>query len=269
MAISLDVETGDGYSGAARIRRSRRGRRRSAARKSAARSPLCSALIETIAKAGMKPTPKNNARIPAKNTSRGIAFIKNTLPGSEFVCSVADIHTLSGFIAGRCPEYLDWCAQLRAVKSKRLAPTPVCYLEKLEFDALLDAPTPVTRLGYRDRALLVFLYNSGAQAEGAKHSGADGASSSVCLHGKGDKVRICPLLASTTVTLRNLVARRNGRERVFLNRRSEPLTRFGIHEIVTRCARVTMSRVPELRKKRDRPSHHPPHHSLSSSSRQR
>ena len=72
----------------------------------------------------------------------------------------------------------------------------------------------------------------------------------MCLHGKGGKVRICPLWASTTVTLKNLAAGRNGKARVFLNRRPEPLTRFGIHEIVTRYARIAMSRMPEMRKKR-------------------
>ena len=172
---------------------------------------------------------------------------------------LAAIHALASFIAERCPEYLDWCAQLRAVKSKRSAPTPICYLEKPEIDALLDAPSSVTKLGYRDRALLLFLYNSGARAdEAAKlcigdlnlHSGADGALSSVRLHGKGGKVRICPLWASTTGMLGNLLAGRNAKERVFLNRRSEPLTRFGIHEIVSRYACVAMSRVPEMRKKR-------------------
>ena len=172
---------------------------------------------------------------------------------------LAAIHALAGFIAERCPEYLDWCAQLRTVKSKRSAPMPVCYLEKPEIDALLNAPNPATALGNRDRALLLFLYNSGARAdEAAKlciedlslHRGADCALSSVCLHGKGGKVRICPLWASTTATLRTLVAGRSGKEPVFLNRRSAPLTRFGIHEIVTRYARVAMSRVPEMRKKR-------------------
>ena len=168
-------------------------------------------------------------------------------------------HALADFIAERCPEYLDWCAQLRAVKSKRSAPAPVCYLEKPEIDALLEAPSAVTKLGCRDRALLLFLYNSGARAEEAAklciedlslHCGADGTLSSVCLHGKGGKVRICPLWASTTVTLKNLVAGRDGRERVFLNRRSEPLTRFGIHEIVTRYAHVATSCVPDMHKKR-------------------
>jgi len=172
---------------------------------------------------------------------------------------LASIHALAGFIAERCPEYLDWCAQLRAIKSKRSATTPVCYLEKPEMDALLDAPNPSTKLGYRDRALLLFLYNSGARAEEAAkiciedlslYSAADGTFSSACLHGKGGKVRICPLWTSTAATLNNLVAERNGKQRVFLNRRSEPLTRFGIHEIVTRYARVAMNRMPEMRKKR-------------------
>jgi site-specific recombinase XerD len=172
---------------------------------------------------------------------------------------LAAIHALVSFIAERCPEYLDWCAQLRTVKAKRSAPRPVCYLEKPEIDALLEAPSPATKLGYRDRALLLFLYNSGARAEEAAkvcienlslHWGADGTLSSVRLHGKGGKVRICPLWASTTNSLRHLVAGRNVKERVFLNRRSEPLTRFGIHEIVTRYARAAVNRVPEMRKKR-------------------
>jgi len=171
---------------------------------------------------------------------------------------LAAIHALVGFIAERCPEHLDWCAQLRTVKCKRTAPMPVCYLEKPEVDALLDAPSPGTKLGSRDRALLLFLYNSGARAdEAAKlciddlnlHSGADSTLSSVCLHGKGGKSRICPLWASTTAILRNLIAGRSGKETVFLNRRSEPLTRFGIHEIVTRYTQVAMRRVPEISKK--------------------
>jgi len=172
---------------------------------------------------------------------------------------LAAIHALAGFIAERCPEYLDWCAQLRTVKSKRSAPIPVCYLEKPEIDALLDAPNPATLLGNRDRALLLFMYNSGARAdEAAKlciddlnlHSGADSTLSSVCLHGKGGKSRICPLWASTTAILRNLVAGRIGKEPVFLSRRLQPLTRFGIHEIVKRYAQAAISRIPDMRKKR-------------------
>jgi len=172
---------------------------------------------------------------------------------------LAAIHGLAAFIGGRCPEYLDWCAQLRQVKSKRTATQPVCYLDKPEIDALLDAPSSITKLGCRDRALLLFLYNSGARAQEAAsvrvadlrlHGGADGTLASVCLHGKGGKVRICPLWPSTVNLLRQLIEGRNDKDRVFLNRRSEPLTRFGIHEMVIRHARTASHQVPEMARKR-------------------
>jgi len=92
---------------------------------------------------------------------------------------LAAIHALAGFIAERCPEYLDWCAQLRAVKSKRSAPTPVCYLEKPEIDALLEAPSAVTKLGWRDRALLLFLYK--LQSCASKISACTAARTGCCL----------------------------------------------------------------------------------------
>ncbi|MGJ5819940.1 tyrosine-type recombinase/integrase [Paludibaculum fermentans] len=171
----------------------------------------------------------------------------------------AAIHALAGFIAERRPEYLDWCAKLRTVKAKRSAPSPVCYLEKPEIDALLDAPSSLTKLGSRDRAILLFLYNSGARAnEVARlciddlslHTGGVGTWSSVRLTGKGGKVRICPLWTSTTAAVSSIVTGRTVTERVFLNRRSEPLTRSGIHEIVTRYARAAMDRVPGMAQKR-------------------
>lgn len=172
---------------------------------------------------------------------------------------LAAVHTLASFIAERCPEYLDWCGQLRTVKAKRSASDPVCYLEKPEIDALLDAPSSLTKLGSRDRTLLLFLYNSGARADEVARLciddlslqvGGAGTLSSVRLNGKGGKVRLCPLWTSTTAALKSLVAGRSATERVFLNRRSEPLTRFGIHEIVTRYARAATERVPEMSKKR-------------------
>ena len=43
---------------------------------------------------------------------------------------LAAIHALAGFIAERCPEYLDWCAQLRAVKSKRSVPDASLLISK-------------------------------------------------------------------------------------------------------------------------------------------
>jgi integrase/recombinase XerD len=74
------------------------------------------------------------------------------------------IHAMARFIGERSPEHLPWCGEIRAVPFKRASKNPLIYLEKSEMDALLDSPDQSTKQGQRDRALLLFLYNSGARA---------------------------------------------------------------------------------------------------------
>ncbi|MGC5845260.1 hypothetical protein [Mesorhizobium abyssinicae] len=78
-------------------------------------------------------------------------------------------------------------------------------------DALLDQPDRHTSLGVRDHALLLFLYNSGALAnEAAKLTIGNlqlGTSPSVRLHGKGNKIRICPLWPTTATSLHRYYGR--------------------------------------------------------------
>jgi site-specific recombinase XerD len=98
-------------------------------------------------------------------------------------------------------------------------------LEKDEIDALLDAPDSSTRIGTRDHALLLFMYNSGARASEAAHlsvgdlrlhSPTEPAQSFVELHGKGNKVRLCPLWTSTARELKQLTDK--GKVLVLINR---------------------------------------------------
>ena len=83
---------------------------------------------------------------------------------------LATIHSLARFIGMRSPVHVAWCAEIRAVPFKKTAKTVIGYLEKAEMDALLNQPDRRTRLGARDHALLLFLYNSGARADEAARS---------------------------------------------------------------------------------------------------
>jgi len=172
---------------------------------------------------------------------------------------LATIHALATFLAKRSPEDLGWSAQLRSVEFKRSIRVPVGYLDKHEIDRLLAVPDRRTRIGCRDHVLLLFLYNSGARADEAAqlnvgdlslHIGGKSTLSSVRLKGKGNKVRLCPLWASTAFALRDLTRGREDNERVFLSRTNKPLTRFGVHDIVTRHARTAATAVPEMQKKK-------------------
>ncbi|PYV76382.1 MAG: integrase [Acidobacteria bacterium] len=172
---------------------------------------------------------------------------------------LAAVRTLAAFIGERSPEDLLWCAQIRSVPFKRSGHRPVGYLERSEIDALLAAPDRNRRLGCRDHTLLLFMYNSGARADEVAqltvsdlrlHAPQGKSQSFVQLRGKGNKIRFCPLWASTTAALKELVSGRADNERVFLGRSAQPMTRFGVHDIVTRYARIARDRRGGLRQKR-------------------
>jgi integrase/recombinase XerD len=154
---------------------------------------------------------------------------------------LATIHALAPFIGLHAPELVEWCGQVRAVSFKKAPKTLVTYLEKAEMNGLLAAPDLTTSHGRRDHSLLLFLYNSGTRADEAAHVligdlqlglKPERDPSSVLIRGKGKKLRRCPLWARTVNELTVLVHGRAEKEHVFLNRRSTPLTRFGIHTMV-------------------------------------
>jgi len=169
---------------------------------------------------------------------------------------------LARFIGSRSPEHLEWSGQIRTIPMKKVARPLIGYLEKDELDALLKAPDRRTPQGCRDYAVLLFLYNTGARADEVAHVQIDDLdlgsvssrhASSVLLHGKGDKPRRCPLWPKTVDELRPLIGRRAASQRVFLNRRGQPLTRFGIHAVVERYGARVATKLPSLAKKRVSP----------------
>ena len=172
---------------------------------------------------------------------------------------LAAVRTLAGFIGQNSPEDLAWCAQIRAIPFKKKGHAPVGYLEKEEIDALLATPNQNSRLGRRDHTLLLFLYNSGARANEVAqltvgdlrlHGPRQKSQPFVQLQGKGNKVRHCPLWASTTNALKELVKGHDDGQHVFRNRIGQPMTRFGVRDVVIRYARVASEKHAGLRKKR-------------------
>ena len=75
----------------------------------------------------------------------------------------------------------------------------------------------------------------------------------VLIRGKGDKLRRCPLWRDTVKELNLLIDGREQGEHVFLNRRKEPITRFGIHTLVKRHVKKLIPEFPSLEKKRVSP----------------
>jgi site-specific recombinase XerD len=166
------------------------------------------------------------------------------------------IFSLSKFVARNAPEYVEWSRLVHTVPVKKYQKTVITYLDKDEIDALLAAPDRKSKQGQRDYSLLLFLYNTGARAEEVarlKIADLDMEKKVVCLHGKGDKRRRCPLWKSTVEELKMQIKNRSPSENVFMNRLNQPITRFGIYAIVEKYVGVVALNKPSIMQKRVSP----------------
>ena len=222
-------------------------------------------LLPFIAHQIRKPIDRLNVEDISPDTVRlFLADLEKTRHSSVATCNqrLAAIHSLAQFIELYSPEHIQWCGEIGTIPLKR-APRPLIpYLEKAEMDALLKAAEGIASQQRRDHALLLFLYNTGARADEAAQAviadldlayvpGRD--HSSVVIKGKGNKLRRCPLWPQTVNEITPLIKGRDPSERVFLNRRKQPITRFGIHTLVERYAQRASKQIPSIKGKRVSP----------------
>jgi site-specific recombinase XerD len=157
---------------------------------------------------------------------------------------LAALRTFFDYVGSREPQMLDTCQRVSAIPVKRVSPPETHFLEREDMAELLKKLPRNGRHSQRDRALILFLYNTGARVQEAadlRVSHLDlGAQPRIQLHGKGDKWRSCPLWAETAAQLRVLLEKpsqpRQPDSPVFSSRPGVPLTRFGIYKIIRRHA---------------------------------
>ncbi len=157
---------------------------------------------------------------------------------------LAALHTFFAYLAGQAPEMLAEAERVAAIPMKRVPPPGTRFLERDEIEALFSSLPTVGWSALRDRALLLFLYNTGARVQEA----ADITIGNLVLEpqpranlrGKGGKWRTCPLWPETARLLRELLAASTGSVAasgaVFTSRNGAALTRFGIYKLVRRHA---------------------------------
>lgn len=155
---------------------------------------------------------------------------------------LAAVHCLFEYMAMRAPEMLGVCQRVAAIPMKRSAPAETHFLERDEVELLFRNLPRETRLSVRDRAVLLFLYNTGARVQEVADLRVEhldlGEHPLVRLHGKGDKWRTCPLWQETALLLRQLIdsASDCSPQAPVFSAHGGPLTRSGIYKIVRRHA---------------------------------
>ena len=155
---------------------------------------------------------------------------------------LAALHTFFNYLARQVPDALAEAERVAAIPRKRSPPPPTQFLERDEIETLMASLPSTGHTALRDRALLLFLYNTGARVQEAANLRISNLQLApqprVNLHGKGDKWRTCPLWPQTAHLLRELIAERAAdppaNAAVFTSRQGGPLTRYGIYKLVRR-----------------------------------
>ena len=174
---------------------------------------------------------------------------------------LAAVHAFACYAAARHPEHLELCQRILAVPFKRAERRVVDSFDEQEMAALLPAPDRNTAVGRRDYALLLTLFNTGARVQELLDLRPCDLQleppRQALLHGKRRKQRVCPLWEDTAAALRDLLrdSRRaeTDAERLFRNRRDEPLTRHGVRYLLRKHAAVACSEAKTLATKRVHP----------------
>lgn len=147
--------------------------------------------------------------------------------------------------------------RILALPAKRAPIRVVPYLEPEDVRAVIAATDGPTAMHRRDRALLLFLYNSGARvSEALALRGSDlqmERPRQVRLLGKGGKQRICPLWAETITSLRTVVRDGGPDKPLFCNARGIALTRDGVAYIIRKYVARAAALRPILRRQRVTP----------------
>ena len=171
---------------------------------------------------------------------------------------LAAIKSLFRYVEYRVPSAIDQVRRILAIPTKRSTSRLVGYLTREEAQAIINAPDS-TVLGLRDRAMLHL-----AVATGIRVSELVGIQlndlvlqlqPTLTVHGKGRRERRLPLWRETATALKRwLRARPAGPSRhLFLNHRSDALTRSGFAYLLDKYVEVAARTVPSLRKKRVSP----------------
>lgn len=169
---------------------------------------------------------------------------------------LAALHTFFEYIAIRVPELHAVAEQVHAIPVKRVAPPQTRFLERDEVSEMFSKMPTTGWEAMRDRALLLFLYNTGARVQELvdlriKNLALD-PPCHVQLHGKGDKWRSCPLWTEAADQLRLLLKEQGTVDipdsPVFVSRSGTALTRFGVYKLVRRYTQHLETQNTEMKR---------------------
>jgi len=163
------------------------------------------------------------------------------------------IHALFRYIQVETPKHIALCRDILSIRMKKTQQTPPKYLSVEAIKKVLYLPDTKTKEGIRDLAVLALLYDSAARVQELIDLCVGditlNSQSVVRVVGKGDKIRLIPILPETATILK-LYIRSNHleepRQTLFTNRSGLKLSRMGVSYILDKYVSKVRDQSPEL-----------------------
>jgi integrase/recombinase XerD len=172
---------------------------------------------------------------------------------------LAAIKSFMHFIEYRVPSALDQVRRILAIPEKKTDSRLVAHLDVNEMQAVLDAPDPTTRYGIRDRAMLHLGFSAGLRVSELVGLQINDVTlhpaPNILVHGKGRRERGLPLTKESAVAVRAWLSLRGKAfvPELFLNARSQNMTRSGFEYILRKHVKTAAKTCPSLITKRISP----------------
>lgn len=169
------------------------------------------------------------------------------------------IRSFFRFVAFEEPAYSAHIARVLAIPSKRGDKKVIHFLNRLEIEALLDAPDRTTWLGRRDHTLLSLAIQTGLRLSELigldRESISFGTGAHVSCVGKGRKERCTPLSRPLTVTLQRWLKEPPPHNAIalFPNVHGGRLSGDAVQYLLGKYVKVARARCTSLRQKRVSP----------------
>ena len=166
---------------------------------------------------------------------------------------LAAVRSFMHFVEYRVPSALDGIRRVLAIPAQRTDSPLVRRLSTDETRAILDAPSPSTRLGLRDRAMLYLGLTGGLRVSELvglrdKEVRFDGRYVEICIRGKGRRERALLLWKQVGDAIRAWLAVRGDTAcpELFVSAAGRAMTRSGFEYVLRKHVQAATTKGPSL-----------------------
>lgn len=194
---------------------------------------------------GIKPNDINLSDITRDNVIDFLNWLENTrkVQANSRNVRLAAFRSFVSYLQIEDVEHIYVYQKILSIKKKKCSDNEVLWISKEQMKLLLNSPNTETKDGFKNKVMLTVLYDTGARVDELIHLKLIDIHldkpASIKIKGKGNKMRIVPIMGNTVELLKKYIKDNNLNQRqfedhpyLFQNRSGNPYTRAGISYII-------------------------------------